>query len=406
MSALLIILFTAGSIAFLPSGVLNLRVQETLFPLMGISLFVAGLIFLKANRAVGLLLGFVVVYGLCTYTPDAHSFIMTATAFGTLYLLLVLFHAEIEKRKALIYNLLCVFALLNVLWLILQHFGINIFFHPRNPGEGLATGFFANQNEVSVFLAATLPFFFRRWWHLGIVPVIVGLVLAKTANGAIGAALVMGIYGVVLGLKRYPWKIVLPAVVLAAAALVLLYAHFVDRPGYVARSTAFAKATELVFEKPVMGWGLNQGKSVIPLYLNGDRQDRKYLAYTYRHVLYHEDFKAAYLLHPERYTIDGKQWPQMHNEYLQWTIDTGVVGLFLLLLVIVSHAWQFAVRKLYRLPADNLAFLSFVCLLWACNAFFVLQIGRLAFLMVFVMAMIQGSINHKETDHGLPEHDR
>jgi hypothetical protein len=242
----LIILFIAGCIFWLPSKVIDLREQEMLFPLIGIALYIAWTIFYKVNKAVGAVLAFTVIYALCTFTPEGYRFLLFLIVFAYLYQAVALNYEAIAKHKTLIFNLLCIFALLNVLWIILQVNGIYLFFKPKE-GLTLETGFFANRNEVSVFLACCLPFFFRKWWNLGIIPILVGLVMAKTLNGMVGAIIVLAIYGIVLNVR---YKLERKTLVLAISCFMILsagaYIKYVHGGGIEARASAFKKASELI----------------------------------------------------------------------------------------------------------------------------------------------------------------
>ena len=386
-SLLLIILFAMGSIFFLPSKVIDLREQEMLFPLIGIALYLAGNIFFKVNKAVGIAFAFTIIYALCAFTPEGYRFLLVLTMFAYLYQTIALNYDTILKRSTLIMNMLCILALLNVFWIVLQVNGIYIFFKPLNTAS-LETGFFSNRNEVSIFLAACLPFFFRRWWHIGIIPILTGIVLAKTLNGLIGAIIIMAIYGIILnvrfGLSRKTLTICIAGfLVLSAGA----YTKYVHGGGIEARASAFKKAAELIYEKPLFGWGVNQGQYVIPLYLNGDRQDVRYLKWAYNRVIYHEDFKRLYIANPVRHKTDDRMWIRLHNDYLQWTVDMGIIGLIGLLWIVISHGLAFARTH----KKETIIGLAAICLLWTANAFFTFQIGRFAFLMVFFLACIQGA---------------
>lgn len=384
----LIILFIVGCIFFLPSKVIDLREQEMLFPLVGIIMYLAWSIYHRVNRAVGITIAFIVVYALFTFTPTGYRFIIMVSVFSFLYYAVAMHYEEISRHKTLIMNILCIVALLNVVWIILQVNGIFIFFKPINDIPTIETGFFANRNEVSVFLACCLPFFFRRWWHLGIIPILAGLVLAKTLNGLIGAIIIMAIYGIILnvrlGLSRKTLTVCIAGFLIISAGA---YTKYVHGGGIEARASAFKKAAELIYEKPLFGWGVNQGQYVIPLYLNGDRQDVRYVKWAYDKVIYHEDFKRLYLANPERHKTDNRMWIRLHNDYEQWAIETGIVGLLCLLLIIVSHLYAYIKTK----GRDMIAGLAILCLLWTANAFFTFQIGRFAFLTVFFLACIQGA---------------
>lgn len=383
----LILLFVMGCIFWLPSGVINLRIQEMLFPIIGIGLYLAGSIFFRVNKAVGLLLAFTIIYALFAFTPDAYHFIFMVLVFAYLYESVALRYEQIIRHRTLIFNIICVIVLLNVLWLILQANGVYWFFKPK-PGTTIETGFFSNRNEVSVFLAACLPFFFRRYWHLGIIPVIIGLVLAQTCNGLIGAVIVLVIYGLVLGFRYgYNKTLLITSAIVFSLVAVTSYTTIVHKGAVSQRIEAFTKAAEIVKEKPLFGWGVNQGKHVISLYLNGDRQNPRYVKWAYGRVVHFESFKKVYLANPKRYTGDNGTWIRLHNEYLQWTIDTGLIGLACLLLVIASHVVAFCRTR----KRDLIIGLSVLCLLWTANAFFTFQIGRFSFLMVFFLALIQGA---------------
>lgn len=403
MPLLLVVVFSLGLIICLPSGVINLREQETIFPLIGIALFLACLIFRNPNpdhprigggaagKIVGLSLVFVVIHIISIFTPDSYRLLLIIALYGFLYYAVVTNYAEIQENKNLIYNLICIFALLNVLWLALQVNKIYIIFYPtsyfRDGGQAIQTGFFANRNEVSVYLAASLPFFFRGKWHYGIIPVLAGLVAAQTTTGAIGAVIVLAVYGIIL-LHRKGWKIkwiVLPGLIFSIVAI-SAYMKFVHQGGYGGRLSAYQKSLELVEEKPLWGWGITQGKYVIPLYLNGDRQKARYLVYAYKHVVYHLDFKNVYLKNPIRHKTDEVIWTHLHNDPIQWAVEAGLIGLALALAVIIAHAFAFFRTKRWDLCAG----LSLLVLLWSCNAFFTFQIGRFSFLAVFLLAMIQG----------------
>lgn len=382
----LIVLFVMGCLFWVPSNVIDLRVQEMLFPLVGIALFLSLSIFFRVSKAVGAVLAFVIVYTLCTFTPDGYHFILMMVFSAYLYETVAIRYEEITKHKTLIYNILCGLALLNVLWLILQANGVYIFFKPKF--GSLETGFFSNRNEVSVFLACCLPFFFRRWWHIGIIPVLVGLYLASTVNGIIGAVLVLAIYGLIIGIKKgYSKKWLITGAIILTVAAVASYMTFVRTGGIGPRVKVAVKTLELVKEKPLLGWGVNQSKYVAHLYLNGDRQDPRYLMRAYGKVIYKDDFQRLYLANPERYQGDSLKWVQLHNDYLHVAVDMGTVGLIGLLLIIASHAVAFCRTR----RRDLLAGLSVLCLLWTANAFFTFQIGRFSFLMVFFLALIQGA---------------
>ena len=80
-------------------------------------------------------------------------------------------------------------------------------------------------------------------------------------------------------------------------------------------------------------------------------------------------------------------WTHLHNEYLQWWVEAGALGMGALVLLIWAHGFFF-LRTRDRDWVPALGILAALCT--ACF-FFTFQIGRLLFLAVLYAAMVQSA---------------
>lgn len=398
-SLLLLVSLIIAIIFFLPSSVVDLRIQRSLFPMMAIYLFVCGMIYIKANRMIGILGIFSLIYSVYMFTPDSYSFLLVSIFYLAIYFLVVVFYDDFKNSKELIYNVLCTFALINIIWIVLQHSGIYIFFAPKIEYKALETGWFANRNEVSAFFAITTPMFFRgKWtswktpwtlrWYLGLIPLVCGFIMAQCTNGVIAASVVSCVYGGYILFKKYG-KVVIPILIgllFLFIVIVASYMNFVHTGAYKERLEAFSASFELVKEKPVFGWGIGQSYYVVPVFLNGEKLDKEVVQMSVNNIYYRNDFIKLYKdKHNFKNTIHG-YWPQLHNDPLQWIIDTGIIGGVLFALIILSHI--LAAFKLNTFPI--IPFLVVTSTLITSLAFFTLQMGCFLFIIVLFMALIQG----------------
>ncbi len=385
----LLLAIVFGLMFFLPSMVINLRIQESIFPIVAIGLFLAGLIFHK-NKAVACSLIFIIGVAIWRFTPASWEFLRMAVICGAFYLALVIYYPRIGYRKNAIYNTLCIIALVNVLWLILQSKGVNIFFNPRAGfSEILHTGFFANQNETSIFLAMMLPFFFRKYWHWGLIPMIAGLMLTKSSIGIIA----VGIIGVIYLFAKF-WRSEHKEEIIGSSliAMILLGAFFfskIDKPSTSSRIEAWKRGMYMIKAKPLLGWGIGQTGYILPLYSNPELLTKQIAVKLWNKVLYQNDLKEVFMrsFRNDNKEILGRQsWIHFHNDYLEIWLESGIIGLGLFLWVIISHMHR---------QADIIPVLSVLAIMIGAGAMFPLYIGRFVFLGVFNLALIQGESRNK-----------
>ena len=364
-----------------------------MFPIVGISVLLSGMIFIYQSKTVGLFGIAMTVMIVANFIPDSYKFLLAMTFFLIEYHLIVNYSVQLRKRRNLIYNLICIFALVSVFWQVLQYKGIMILFYVMDPDH--LTGTFANRNETSIFMALALPFFFRRRWCWLIPAIIAGLYLSKTMNGVIGAGIACSGYVFYKYWNQRGYKATLAMVLaifvpLFMAGTYMKYIHF----GSVGqRIDVYTRALPLIAEKPLMGWGIGQSQWIVPLYMGID--NREMINYALEHVYYPEDLHRLYMAHKDiSKSIFSKDtmWAQLHNDYEQFAIDAGLVGLLLLLAVIISHT-----RGYFKTGAKDIySFLSLIAILWTANAFFTFQIGRFTFLAVMFLAFIRSDYKDQQ----------
>lgn len=383
LPVILVVTLFMALVMFMPSLGHNLRIQESIFPIVAIGVLVACFIFVDISKSVGVFMLYFVIVCMMNYTFESYAFLVYTIIYGTLYLIIIEKYKQIEKYRGLICGIICTFALLNVLWIFLQSIGIYWLIYPLQKGH--YTGLFANRIETGAFLAACTPFFFyKNWWRWGALVVCGGFAIMGGMMGVICTVSALIIYALVH--EKDGWK-KKAALVLAAMGVIAAYGVTFGFGAWQIRAMAYSKAIILIQEKPVFGWGLGQGQYLFPLFLNADKWERESVRVIYNQVVDKETYKKLYLKHHEwNHKFTDERWPEIHNDYLQLALDAGIVSILLFLWVIGSHFKAF-----WKTRDRNLIFaLSIGVILLAANSFFVLQLGRFVFMTVFFAAIIQG----------------
>jgi O-antigen ligase len=215
---------------------------------------------------------------------------------------------------------------------------------------------------------------------------VMGLILAKCTNGALTASIVSGVYVAYRFWNVKNRKVAVIVILICSLLAVGGFMKFVHLGSYPIRLKVYVTSLDLVYAKPLLGWGIGQATYTVPIYLNGDRQTKEVSKWCLENIYYQEDFKKLYTA---KHTFDSGIcgfWPQVHNDYEQWLIDTGLVGLFLLFMVFLSHFLAFIKTR----KRDVLLGLSVLAILISANAFFTLQMGCFVFILTLFMGIIQG----------------
>jgi O-antigen ligase len=277
-----------------------------------------------------------------------------------------------QARVGVIYNAVCIIAMLNVLWQVLQLAGVPTIPNPLiTTGRGSLIGLQGNMNEVSALLAVCLPAFFRRRWAWLIPIPVAGLVMAESLGGVLAATAIAALFVYdrrpqtadrrrpsAVG-RRYRTYPVIALLIVAIAAFAVFRDHFSLQQQRSTRLLAWEKSIAAALHKPVLGWGFGQYSAVIPLLVSphlippgarqifyADVEDKKGLI----------DVAMRWSKGDPAYFLNGSAkevYLEAHNEYVEMLFAAGIPGLLLLLWAIVD-----LLRRSFRVPGSGFRVLT------------------------------------------------
>jgi hypothetical protein len=290
------------------------------------------------------------------YTKDSYLSFQNVL-YGVIWfsLLVMFFHKDNLK---LILDVLCVVAILNVLFQVWQVWGLDFLWFSKEGGVNvLPVGFLTNTNEVSILLGLCFPAFLRRKWIWGIPLVVVGLVLAKSFVG------ILMVFGVIIGYlvyKRKNFKKGIPQLVILLLVGLISYGMYVKLPGIWQRLKIIQATIPLIQKRPWVGNGLGGWGKII-------KAQRKFNTSMWGHIR----------------SADGDvDWDYAHNEWWQMWVEFGAIGLLIIIGYLISLVKRF--------NDNNILFLLIVlatCLGMCC--YFSMHIGVLAIISITALAMVE-----------------
>ncbi len=270
--------------------------------------------------------------------------VQTILIMAMFYLFIVCSRGKIDVDS--LYDVLCFIAIVNVLWQILQNFGIYLILHPEN--KNLLSGLMASTNDMSAFFACLIPTFFRKnRWPLLIIP-IAGMMATRGRAGILSAT-ISSVAFILFSVQR---KNILKWCGLAGLVLALSASFFIFvKPLNIMHQTAYrfygwGEAIKIGMDKPLFGWGLGQYRFIIPLITSA-----KYLSDTDRQNLFGvvrdkvalvETINKIKKKNPTYFENEKQQsqiWTEAHNEYIETFFNIGMIGLFLGLVMMIRHLW-------------------------------------------------------------------
>lgn len=300
-----------------------------------------------------------------------------------------------ERHKNTLYNLICVVALINVAFAILQAFDVYILLKPVS--RDIPIGLMSNPNELSAFLAICLPFFFRRKWVYTLPLILAGLFLAKSSNGILAGFIIISVWSIVN--FKDDRRIVLFAIVGAAmcASLYLTYIDTNHTRSLQSRAYVWHKTAQAATVKLFRGWGFGQYQYVVPLLTNPKgmsetqisalihlTSDKAALEQAIKKVTGSNDYEGA-----KRYFADDKNniktnFAQAHNEYVELYFATGLVGILLGLSFLAGSI----IRGIGQ--PDKIPVLCLIASASTAIFFFTWQIAPLAVITLLSLSIIHG----------------
>ncbi len=307
-----------------------------------------------------------------------------------------------KEKKHLIYDTICLVALLNVVFQVMQFNGIQWplkFQYDMSLFKLGACGLMGNPNEISCLLAMSLPMFFRPKWSYWIVIIILGLVLAQSLVGFLAASVVVILWFVSrLRLDNFPDTSRGVIVSICVVILLVLYAVKIDRldiPEQIRHRGMVYQTTIKVAQIKWYGWGFGQYQYVMPLFTFSGNSPKSYTDFLLANVNDYEGLAKGIEKVTGTKDIDKAReyfrihktpapFAQAHNEYLELFFSTGIVGIILFAFFVLS-----ILIKGFK-NTDKLPVMCFISSLITACFFFPWQIISTAVLTMSFVVIILG----------------
>jgi len=243
-----------------------------------IVLFFAHVLWVRVNRWWAVFLVCALASSMFPFYTRFSFMAFHAVLFAALWFTLLVLFIDRDQTSVLM-DAMCIIAIFQVAYMCLQALGLDPLFKPAaGMTERPVTGLMANRNEVSALLAFCFPAFLRGRWKWGLLAILLGLCLARTAAGLVSAAAGWAFFQCLRG-RLYSG-------LAAAAGGVLLYVLLIDGFG-TERLEVWRRGLLLYKQHWLLGSGIGHWKAVAPV-------------------------------------IDGNRWTYAHNEYLQGLFEMGI----------------------------------------------------------------------------------
>lgn len=369
-SNLLSVIAFIGMVFIVPNG-MNLREQRMIsFEL--ISLFLLAVMIFRIHKPLGVFVGYLAVSAPFHQAIDVNV-LLAFLSFGFLYIL----STNVEKPEIL-YDVICISAILCVIWQTLQLYGWWVMMPPAFSYVGLLS----NTNETSAFLAISLPCFFRGRWKWFIIVILAGLFLGRSVGGVVAASLA-GLVWLCLNMKEIGWKKFSAAILVG---LIICSIYMINRNFNVEshKNRRWKYWTDMapIANMKLFGWGMGQFKFVMPLL-----QAPTLIKPQHRYLIYNNvGDKKAFEDAVEYVGVDNvlknkwtEIWLEAHNEYMEIWFMSGLFGLLMAL---------YAIYHTLMMPSALIPKYGFLIACISAIWFFSFQIAPCAIITTLYMGVI------------------
>jgi hypothetical protein len=180
----------------------------------------------------------------------------------------VLVVANSQNFTRTIMNGICVYALANVLWQLLQLPDYTVGYNPIYTGPYTLVGLQTNVGEKSALMAVCMPAYCRTGWAWLIPVPCAGLILAGATVGVMSCAAVC-IFYVLRRFLRDRGRILGLSIFGIIAAMVAVHVTFIDPFAWEdhknSRLQTWKESVVIALGKPVRGQGFGQFSTMVPL---------------------------------------------------------------------------------------------------------------------------------------------
>jgi hypothetical protein len=291
-----------------------------------------------------LLCAFASYYPVCTLTSINSLRIVTI---GILFYFVI---TELKPKKNLILNVLCIVAIIHVIFLILQHFQIfDPYWFLGFKSNGSVTGLTANRNEASALIALCAPAFYRGKLSYFLPFLVMGILISQSFGGLLAVGL-MVVY--VFYQKGFKFQSICTLL-----AVLVMFAIYIHAPGIELRVKVWFAAIKFYFdENLITGFGLGHWEYV----------SRKYLSEVY----------------------EGGYFSRAHNTFIHSWFELGFGFLILLF---------FYVKKLFKVIKYDVIFkLAIIGIFISCSSNSAFRINYLNGLIILIWLSLIEAKRRKE----------
>jgi len=316
---------------------------------MAVVIVLAALLWVWGAKYFSLFLLLGLVSSFWPFYDKASYFAFHSVLYAMIWIMLVMFF--MGHHLDILLDAMCIIALANVVFVLLQLSGIWLLYQTTKSPVGLM----ANPNETSALIAFCAPAFWRGKWKYALPALIIGLFCVNSFAGPLSLGCGVVVYAFLKGKIYLSLGLVLCAV--------LLYGLLIDLPG-MERWQVWKRGLQLFKEHWVFGSGLGHWK----------------------YIFIHESQAKLF---------DGIFWKTAHNEYLQGMFEMGIG-----FIILVAGYFQHVVRHYKKEALIGITALVII----AVNSFvnFPFHIANTAMIAVTWMAILE--IQLKPLDRSKIEH--
>lgn len=283
---------------------------------------------------------------------------LTRNSFATFQLIvfaaawyLVLVYALKREWVHILLDAMCIIALCNVLYQIVQMCGYDFIYKDigGTVNSGQIVGLMSNTNETSALLAFCLPAFFRKRWFWFMPMMLLGFINTRVTGGVL-AAIVMVIVFTFSFKQKWVWITGVGSCIIGG----LLFYLFVDTPDIINRFNTWKVVWNLYSQKWIMGFGLGHFQNVF--------------------------------VNPVLKAILGANFAQAHNDLLQGVFEMGIG-----FVVLVCGYFISIIRRANKAAILSLAAITGIVVNSLVN--FPFHIAITAMVAITWMAILQVELN-------------
>ncbi len=257
-----------------------------------------------------------------------------------------------KDNVKMIYNFLIAFMLINMAYMIMQGFGLELMFkewqHPNFQTQLI--GFMGLKAIMGMLFAICMPFVAFRYPKLAL-GLFVPLYYSECSS-AVGAAIIAYLWQIWFISRK--WFFILIGIMCLGG---ILYAYNDSHAGmFTDRANMWKTVLRDAVKKPITGWGPDSFRCITPdkqfIYFKNNRTLETF-PIDVKDTIEYEHTGKYDLVKYGKFMKEGDSlnpWDNPHNEYIQLFLEFGIVGVILLGFLIYDISKRFNPLNIYTIP--------------------------------------------------------